>query len=394
VNAKHWTALTLLLLGLLGLFLFASSNREQEMIEIDGPRIGEAAYNPLYALKLALLDMDKQVDAFGALRTKSYQAQVSGKPSVLVLDVDIAEINPRDSGDLLNFVSAGGRLLIPLPDPELDGEVALLDGIGWVESQRGCLQWSKEKLGEAELENGEFCGERSIGLYDLEEYGEPDPLWQAPHRPDRHVLVRISYGEGQIYFASNLKMLHSNSMRYPNQQALASFMLSPWLDSKQFYLVYGGRSLPWYVWLFRATWTILLPLFIALLAWIYLRNQRLGPVLPEIKRDRNSLLDHLDANGEFLARRKRRVQLCQDLLKRELQKVRRLDPMLMHFKDGDLLEHLRTIHAIAASEYNTILSSPAQLEQEEKFIASVKLIHQLPLRVSAFLQHTQKKHEH
>lgn len=342
--------------------------------EIELPRTGEAAYNKLYALKLALKAMGKDVDSSGTLRVKPYP-----KDAVIVLSTDVSELSSANTSLLQDFVAKGGKLLFSLPTDSTES-IGLMEEIGWVEEQELCVDWKEEKLGSHEIESGKFCSERVVSLY-TDEYDEDVvPLWNFAEQEDEYSLVRFARGDGEYYVADNLRFLENDAMAIPSNQAFSAFLLGPWLDSQQFFLIYEHRSVPWYVALVRYLWAVLIPLALALFAWAWARNQSIGPTIEVGTLHRNALREHLDANGEYLAKQKLRTLLVYELRERELNRMKRSDPGLIGMDSEAVLRDLRVKNLLTDADYQLLQMPHQAFEQEAAFVRVIALIQSLSVR--------------
>jgi hypothetical protein len=84
-------------------------------------------------------------------------------------------------------------------------------------------------------------------------------------------------------------------------------------------------------------WMVLLPLVLALAAWLSWRGQRLGPLQPLPEPRRRALLEHVQAAGEFAWGRNRGAALHAAVLRLFRQRLQRRAPEL-YALDGDAQE--------------------------------------------------------
>ena len=104
-------------------------------------------------------------------------------------------------------------------------------------------------------------------------------------------------------------------------------LLTPNWGAGTVHLVYAASVPPlWYQILTRG-WMAWGPLLLALLAWLWMRTQRLGPVLPAPPVARRALLEHVAASGEHLVRYGRAPLLYDAVRTAFLDRLRRRDPL-------------------------------------------------------------------
>src|SRR3546814_12846382 len=91
-------------------------NYEYVETEVDLPPRGEARYNPLYALRLAL--QADGVHATSRQRLQLDEVSLGARDTVLVLS-DPRTLSPEDVDGLLAWVEGGGHLLVRTPPLEI-----------------------------------------------------------------------------------------------------------------------------------------------------------------------------------------------------------------------------------------------------------------------------------
>ncbi|KLD68954.1 hypothetical protein Y886_43930, partial [Xanthomonas hyacinthi DSM 19077] len=79
--------------------------------------------------------------------------------------------------------------------------------------------------------------------------------------------------------------------------------------------------------LFTRGWPAWLPALLMLLAWLWSRTQRFGPLLASPAGDRRSLLEHVRASGEHLFRYGKAALLYTAMRQAFLTRLRRRAPL-------------------------------------------------------------------
>ena len=103
----------------------------------------------------------------------------------------------------------------------------------------------------------------------------------------------------------------------------------------------------------------LLPLLLALLAWLWMRSQRFGSLLPSPREERRSLLEHVRASGEHLHRYGKTPLLYAAARQAFLTRLRRRAPVAAAL-EGEaqaraIADHLR----LSPEQVRTALQVPA-----------------------------------
>ncbi|MGN6512897.1 MAG: DUF4350 domain-containing protein [Lysobacteraceae bacterium] len=309
--------LALLLLGLVAgawLYAFQRVERWQAL-----PPQGEAAYNPLYALKATLRADGVAVASRARL---DLAAAPPGPDDALVLLGDIRALAPREADALLAAVARGAHLVVAAPAANgpaapAFGPLGERLGVGAAPGQRQCL-----RLHSGQGTVSDFCGDVRLRL---RPGTTPLASWRDPQAG--LVFVRIGHGLGSVDVVSSLGFLANARLREPAHLALARQLLAPHYGAGTVQLVYAANMPPLWRWLLAHGWRVLLPLLLALAAWLWMRAQRFGPPLPPRPQARRALVEHVQASGEHLYRYGRDALLHQAMRDAVLARLRRRDPL-------------------------------------------------------------------
>lgn len=284
-------AVALLLFGL-GALWWRSHERRDEWVDL--PRSGEAASNPLYALKLAL-----QHDGVRAQTRRRLQLDTIplAPRDTLLIYGDARLIAPDDAETLLRWVRAGGHLILRTPAPgqlETRAPTALSGLFTPLQSKPKC-----EEMLVGTARHVEFCqGRRFRPTFTP---GQPVPLMWG-RASDGLVYARIKAGHGSIDLLAELDFLTTDKLKDVPHIALTRQLLAPNYRAGTVHLVYDAQVPSLWLSLLRHGWMAWLPLLLVLLAWLWQRMQRFGPLLPTPTGERRSLLEHIVASGEHTYR--------------------------------------------------------------------------------------------
>jgi hypothetical protein len=323
----------LLLLGG-GLFVFVAiawfvHNFERVERRITLPPIGEAAWNPLYALKQSL-----RADGITAESRPRFNQSVStlGRRDTLVLLDDPRYINAARAGDLLGWVARGGHLVVRTPPGaqlSKHESLPLLDALGLQAMDEGeCEKF--QVVGQAE--HVEFCGDRRFVFEDV----EPELSWG--NLRDGYVYARLAHGKGHVDVLADVDFLGNgigprgnmparDGLRDVPHQVLARQVLAPNYGHGTVHLIYAVQMPSLWRTLAERGWPVWVPLLLALLAALWASAQRFGPVRPVPSSARRSLLEHVRASGEHLYRYNKGALLNAAARQAFLMRLRRRDPV-------------------------------------------------------------------
>lgn len=367
MNRMPWLVGSLLgLLLALGLRWFLlNHDRVPEQVEL--PPRGEARYNTLFALQETLRALSIEVRARPTLQLDEMQLQPG---DLLVLASDVRSFGEDDAAALRAFVESGGALLLAAPEGEGVSDAPLLSqlGIALVEvGDESCPDWQRALAASAAA----ICGSYRLRLLD---YADSAPGLRVGTEEHGYALLEGWLGEGRWRALSSIEVLSRKALAEPANRALVEAWLLPLLpEDGAVHLVYAVDVPPFYVLLVRQGWPLLLPLLLALLAWLWQRSQRLGPLLGLPAPDRRALLEHLRAAAEFLFRRGEGKRLHAALHRRFLHELRRDHPALAALQGDALIsavaQHWRLpVDAVRQALY------PTQLDQPARFVEAVRTL--------------------
>lgn len=379
MKPRHWAAAGALLAVLAiaaGIAWFLSTHhRVTRSIEL--PPTGEVTWNDFFVLQLALRNAGQPARS---MRTLPRELAGIAAGDTVLLNGDLRELDPRASARVLAWVERGGHLVVRTPPPrEVDDArpAALLAALGVrvPGGPTGCTPLHVP----GQQRHVEFCRGRRFevagpvvhawraGPSNARDADAPRPragrsLPRAPAGdarlpvPEGLVYARIARGAGRVDVLADFDMFTNDSIDEPAHVAFARQVLPQ--GTGTVHLVYEGRmpSLWWQ--LAEHGWRALLPLALALVAWLWMRAQRLGPVLPAVVADRRSLLEHVAAAGEHAWRRGHAHHLHAALRDAVLARLRVRDPATAALDGEPFVQALATRTGISAPTLRDALSTP------------------------------------
>ena len=313
-----------LVVALGGLALWWTQTFERKEVEIPLPPRGEAAFNPLYALKRALQIDGLQVHS---RRRLALGTQALGATDTLLILGDQRSLPQRDAQRLLDWVHGGGHLVVELPaagaSERAQSQGPLLEtlGVSVKPIPRECAQYRDAAKRDADA-SLMVC---SDALILVEEDRDVAAHW---HDNDYNadVLVRLPHGKGSVDVVASLDFLQGKGLENANAAALARQLLAPNYGRGSMHLVYQADVPPLWRIVLERGWMAWLPLLLALAGWLWWRMQRRGPLLPSPVPARRSLVEHVRASGEHVHRYGRGYLLHAALRELFEARLRRRDP--------------------------------------------------------------------
>jgi len=316
----------LMLVGLIATWFLRSFEKGSE--EITLPPYGEPTYNALYALRETLIRDGSKAESRRQLDLPAMQLQPGD--TVLMLD-DPRQLTPAQVEGLLDWVQFGGHLLLRVPDADedLDGnEQGLLERLGVVTTDAAarCQIWQVE----GQPSHDEFC---SGSRFSLTSKARAEHRWADAGGDDTLAYARLRYGLGRVDVLGSMDFLlngegpHDTGLRDIAHRDLTRLLLAPNYGKGTTHLIYAMEMPSLWKTLFQRGWPVWVPLLLALLAWLWMRCQRFGALLPSPREDRRSLLEHVRASGEHLHRYGKSPLLYDAVRQAFLTRLRRRAPV-------------------------------------------------------------------
>ncbi len=316
----------LMLVGLIATWFLRSFEKGSE--EITLPPYGEPTYNALYALRETLIRDGSKAESRRQLDLPAMQLQPGD--TVLMLD-DPRQLTPAQVEGLLDWVQFGGHLLLRAPDADedLDGnEQGLLERLGVVTTDAAarCQIWQVE----GQPSHDEFC---SGSRFSLTSKARAEHRWADAGGDDTLAYARLRYGLGRVDVLGSMDFLlngegpHDTGLRDIAHRDLTRLLLAPNYGKGTTHLIYAMEMPSLWKTLFQRGWPVWVPLLLALLAWLWMRCQRFGALLPSPREDRRSLLEHVRASGEHLHRYGKSPLLYDAVRQAFLTRLRRRAPV-------------------------------------------------------------------
>lgn len=349
--ARIGFALLALLALALGVVWFLHTHERIEE-DVSLPPRGEAAYNPVYALRQAL-----RADGVDAQTRRRLQLDLTppGPHDTVLLLGHPETATPREVDALLQWVHAGGHLLLRIPPPrQRDGPTraqGLLERLG-VRPVADDMQCEALRV-PGQSPHVEFCRGRRFLLVDH----EPELQWGdgAEHGL---VFARLAVGEGHVDVLADFDFLGNVALREAPHHRLARALLAPNWGQGTMHLIYAASVPPLWLVILKQGWMAWGPLLLALIAWLWMRAQRLGPLLPSPVVARRALLEHVAASGEHLVRYGRAPLLHEAVRDAFFDRLRRRDPLAAALEGEAGIEAIATRTGMAPRDVRQALLAP------------------------------------
>lgn len=330
------------------------------------PPAGEAAYNPLYALKRALQADGITVDS--RQRLDLANAPLGPRDTVLLLG-DPRTLSTREVDDLLYWVGEGGHLVATTPGGWRFSDARpweLLPQLGLV-LQPGTGD-CESFIVPGEDSHVEFCSGTRFTLEGV------DPLLSWGDFDNGFVFARQERGDGLVDVLSSVDYMENDNLDEGPHVALTRQLLDPNYGQGTIHLVYAANVPPLWRLLLEQAWMAWVPLLLALVLWLWRRLQRVGPAMPAPPEARRSLLEHVQASGEHLRRYGLSSLLHAATRDAFLARLRRRDPLAAALEGTAQAEAIAARTGLSAPDIEHALRSPRPRDANDFRLRVARLI--------------------
>jgi hypothetical protein len=353
MKARGWVAVAVGLLLVAGVVAWWLHTYRRVEHWIDLPRTGEAARDPLFALRLALAYDGRRVRAW---RRLDPAAMRPAPRDTILFDGDPRALPTPVRADLLGWVRDGGHLILAVPEPDAAGDafdaardgdrlpVPLLDAIG-LRVHRG-----RADCTDAQAMPASLCRARRF----------ESPRGAVIRLGDAHgdMFARVPVGRGRVDVLASLDFAATDALKLPRNRDFAHQLIAGGDARGTVHLVHASAMPSLWRTLLRRGWPVWLPLALLLAGWLWARMRRFGPLLPAPALERRSLLEHVAASGQHQWRYGRADVLYDAMRASTLDRLRRRDPQAAALEGEPQLVRLVERLKLPATQLRDALQRP------------------------------------
>jgi hypothetical protein len=330
----------LLLLAGLGYWLNRHLRREPDYALTEAATI--VRRNRFYAMERLLTRLGAQAHSVPEL--SDLPAQLDGN-AALLLSLPSYVLTPTQTAALLNWVAAGGHLLLGVDQTYEPGrgDDLLLDALQ-------VRVWQADKWSETPLQFEPTSGKPALqvqfqSLYYLQAQGLEAIRQAADSQGNR--LLQYSWGQGWVTVLSDLDPFTNDRLAEYDHADLLWALVG---DRPAVWLQYRPRvpSLLQLLWTYA--WMPLLGLLLTLAAAIRTYSYRLGPLLLTRTEERRSLLEHLQAGGRFLWRHNTQAVLLEAVRQRLTARLERRWPHWQQLNPAEQTQRLAELSGLSREQ--------------------------------------------
>ena len=357
---------------------------------------GEAATNPYFGLQKFLTASGATIVLSNKSRELALGLSDANSPSqVLMLgDRRLSEMTPARVDRILNWVQAGGHLIVEAEQPTLEDPLLARYAI-----ERKHLVWRKGKFVEvtrqAMRKNEDAVDDESKSEGDKNTDNPPPKSEAEPPIPPRGFrgikppqpsatkvtladsthfrarfepyqnvlllplpnanaedkrmlvtdreggrLVEFADGRGRITVISNLDFLTFNHLENNDHAELIWHLVSNANSVKpRILMALNKQTDGFWKWMTTHAWMVAVSGLVLLLFWLWRVLPRMGPLLLPEAHARRSLLEHMVAAGAFLAKQNQWQALLAPVRSRFIQQFKLRHPRAINMSDAAFVEY-------------------------------------------------------
>ncbi|OOG59877.1 DUF4350 domain-containing protein [Rhodanobacter sp. C03] len=373
---RNTILVSLLALGV-GLLLagafFATFERKDVTQRV--PAHGEASFNRFFALDQSLRRLDFTVASLTSLDPR----QMPLRPGdTLVLGDDISRIDVDDARRIVAWVRNGGHLLLSPGSPASAVHTPLFEALNLLDARPAEFACSAIRAsgaaGDKANDEVQLCGQR----FRLNPVAGAAVDAAIGNLQDGYLFARTKLDAGSISLLVDMDVISREQLRSSAAQQFAWRLLAPNLGQGEIYLVYALDGMSFLKLLLLKGWPALLALSLLLAAWMAMRSERFGPLMPAPALHRRALLEHVQAAGEFIYRRDSGRSLHNLACQAVLTRLRRRDPACVMLNGDALYARLAQRSQLAPEQIAQAFQSPANAQAFRACITTLARLRSRP----------------
>lgn len=381
MQRRHWLLVSgVLVVAVLALLWWQSLNFTRERRYVLEEPSGQVLYNPFYAAEKLLQRLG--IAAQSVRRVPDFSQLQSN--AVLFMRTPSFSLSEWQVEELLDWVERGGRLVMTVYRDYSVEQSARVDhlldylAVTVTEQQSGGEIIHAIEPAEASQKSLRIGLQNRFELRDESGYG-----YASTDRSGHTYLLEYRLGDGWIGLFSELDFLNNWRIAdYDHSDYLWQLVHSEeepgkvWLQYQPY--VPGLLELLW-----RFAWPLLVGLSITLAALLWASSQRLGPVLIGAGREQRSLLEHINASGQFLWRHGEAGKLVDAVRQRTLQRIMQQHPGWQQLSEPEQIEHIAALSGLDKQQVEALLA-PAGNPTRQQFLHTVRQLTQIGTKHDGF----------
>jgi len=345
---------------------------------------GEARKNPLYASRIFLNRMGIPA------RTKQSLQGLEVLPdtnTVLLISSKRSTLSRQATNDLYAWVERGGHLIArtTLPNDSFYGDVEdeksyqssdPLQALLHIEADESIRLYKKIEI---QLQGSKRPLKLSIKGFNPISYINNDLAQtdEAIKIESNIFILRRQIGEGMITLMSDFDFIDNRNIRKADHAEILWQLTHGLGEPDNVWLIHNDEMPALWELIWNKAWALLITLFILFILWLRYASHRFGPLIPKAPEDRRSLLEHIQASGNFYWKNQQKGKLIASTREALNQRLALTHPGWKQLSDAEKIAQLALRLERPEAEIQQLLFDPNVGLNKRKSDEFTRLIKQL-----------------
>jgi hypothetical protein len=375
---------TLFVLGAYNLYQRLELVESVERIKLKG----EARKNPLYAARIFLHRMGIPASSKQSLQGLK---ELPDTDTLLIISSERSTLSQQATDDLYAWVQSGGHLITrtnidfdysdyadEYKEEEILSTDPLQELLGVRTGERISLYAKKDEF-KINLKGAahplKIQGESFYPIISLSGFASRND--EIIKIRDKVFMLRRNIGEGMITLVANLDFINNRKIRKADHAEIFWQLAHGLGTPKGAWLIHNDEMPALWRLMWKHAWALIIPLTLMFALWLYRASHRFGPVIPKAAEDRRSLLEHINASGNFYWKHQQKAKLIASTREALNQRLAITHPGWTQLSDAEKIAQLAMRLERPKQEIQQLLFDPNYALNKRKSDEFTQLVKQL-----------------
>ncbi|MCK5917364.1 MAG: DUF4350 domain-containing protein [Cocleimonas sp.] len=397
MNKKLAWLLGIILLTLFILGIYNTYQRLELIESVEKTTLkGEAKKNPLYAARIFLHRMGIPASSKQSLQGLK---ELPDTNTLLIISSKRSTLSRQATNDLYAWVQSGGHLITrtniddDLSDFSDDPDVTYEEYGGEQPSSDPLQELLGVKIGERLSiydKKNEFSLHLKGAVHPLKIEGEsfyPITSMQGFSKTDEIIkikkkafILRRQIDKGMITLVADIEFMNNREIRKADHAEILWQLAHGLRAPDNVWLIHNDEVPPLWRLMWKHAWALIITLTLMLVLWLYRASHRFGPMIPKAAEDRRSLLEHINASGNFYWKHQQKAKLIASTREALNQRLAITNPGWKQLSDAEKITQLATRLERPQQEIQQLLFDPnvgLNKSKSDEFTQLVKQLEQV-----------------
>lgn len=348
---------------------------------------GEATKNPLYAARIFLNRMGIPASSKQSLQGLKALPETD---TLLIISSKRSTLSRQGTDDLYAWVNNGGHLIAlttvdyDFSDYEMEDEdekipssdpLQALLGVRTGERVSVFGKKTQFKIALKDVKHPlELQGESFYPIESLSGFSSDDEIIKIKNEA---FILRRHIGKGMITLVADLDFINNRNIRKADHAEIL-WQLAHGLDiPENVWLIHNDEVPALWRLLWKHAWALIVSLTLMFVLWLYRAAHRFGPMIPKASEDRRSLLEHINASGNFYWKHQQKAKLIASTREALNQRLAITHPGWKQLSNAEKVAQLAARLERPQEEIQQLLFDPNYGLNKRKSDDFIQLIKQL-----------------